>query len=91
MSVLYLAPVSFPRRLSGSEGPLEGPGTSDYPLLKLPQASPSDPFLSYPSSPPTVVLKGTGPVQNNTCFSFSEDSLFILGLKCKPSNLCSLI
>lgn len=66
-SVSYLAPVSFPRRLSGSEGPLEGPVTSDYPLLKLPLASPSDPFHSHPSSPPTVVLQGTGPVQNNTC------------------------
>ncbi|XP_056592353.1 titin homolog isoform X6 [Triplophysa dalaica] len=50
------APVSFPRRLSGSEDPLEGPVTSDCPLLTLPLASPSDPFLSRSSSPPTVVL-----------------------------------
>ncbi|XP_051539440.1 uncharacterized protein LOC127432422 isoform X4 [Myxocyprinus asiaticus] len=52
-----IAPVSFPRRLSGSEAPLEGPVTSDYPLLKLPLASPSAPFISHPSSSPTVVLK----------------------------------
>ncbi|XP_050976661.1 EH domain-binding protein 1-like protein 1 isoform X9 [Labeo rohita] len=54
------APVSFQRRLSGSEAPLEGPVTPDYPLLKLPRASPSspsDPFLSHSSSPPTVLLK----------------------------------
>ncbi|XP_043105855.1 EH domain-binding protein 1-like protein 1 isoform X12 [Puntigrus tetrazona] len=54
------APVSFQRRLSGSEAPLEGPVTSDYPLLKLPRASPSspsDPFLSHSSSPPTGLLK----------------------------------
>ncbi|XP_016348985.1 EH domain-binding protein 1-like protein 1 isoform X5 [Sinocyclocheilus anshuiensis] len=54
------APVSFQRRLSGSEAPLEGPVTSDYPLLKLPRASPSspsDPFLSHSPSPPTVLLK----------------------------------
>ncbi|XP_016093305.1 uncharacterized protein [Sinocyclocheilus grahami] len=51
------APVSFQRRLSGSEAPLEGPVTSDYPLLKLPQASPSDPFLSHSPSPPTMLLK----------------------------------
>ncbi|XP_057176773.1 EH domain-binding protein 1-like protein 1 isoform X14 [Triplophysa rosa] len=50
------APVSFPRRLSGSEGPLEGPVTSDCLLLKLPLASPSDQFLSRSSSLPTVVL-----------------------------------
>ncbi|XP_016383834.1 uncharacterized protein ehbp1l1b isoform X4 [Sinocyclocheilus rhinocerous] len=55
-----IAPVSFQRRLSGSEAPLEGPVTSDYPLLKLPRASPSspsDPFLSHSPSPPTVLLK----------------------------------
>lgn len=55
------APMSFPRRLSGSEAPLEGPATSDYPLLKLPRASlssPSDPFLSHSPSPPTVLPKG---------------------------------
>ncbi|XP_050976655.1 calponin homology domain-containing protein DDB_G0272472 isoform X4 [Labeo rohita] len=55
-----IAPVSFQRRLSGSEAPLEGPVTPDYPLLKLPRASPSspsDPFLSHSSSPPTVLLK----------------------------------
>ncbi|XP_067288597.1 EH domain-binding protein 1-like protein 1 isoform X4 [Pseudorasbora parva] len=54
------APVSFPRRLSGSEAPLESPVTSDYPLLKLPRASlssPSDPFLSHSPSPPTVLQK----------------------------------
>nr|XP_021335041.1 EH domain-binding protein 1-like protein 1 isoform X8 [Danio rerio] len=54
------APVSFPRRLSGSEGPPEGPVTSDYPLLKLPRASlssPSDPFLPQPPSPPDVLVK----------------------------------
>ncbi|XP_051763752.1 nascent polypeptide-associated complex subunit alpha, muscle-specific form isoform X10 [Ctenopharyngodon idella] len=54
------APVSFPRRLSGSEAPLEGPVTSDYPLLKLPRASissPSDPFLFHSPSPPTVLPK----------------------------------
>uniref|UniRef100_A0A8C1XAA2 EH domain binding protein 1-like 1b n=1 Tax=Cyprinus carpio TaxID=7962 RepID=A0A8C1XAA2_CYPCA len=54
------APVSFQRRLSGSEAPLEGPVTPDYPLLKLPRASPSspsDPFLSHSPSPPTVLLK----------------------------------
>ncbi|XP_048035413.1 EH domain-binding protein 1-like protein 1 isoform X8 [Megalobrama amblycephala] len=54
------APMSFPRRLSGSEAPLEGPVTSDYPLLKLPRASlssPSDPFLSHSPSPPTVLPK----------------------------------
>ncbi|XP_026129381.1 EH domain-binding protein 1-like protein 1 isoform X4 [Carassius auratus] len=54
------APVSFQRRLSGSEAPLEGPVTPDYPLLKLPQtspSSPSDPFLSHSPSPPTVLLK----------------------------------
>ncbi|XP_016085175.1 EH domain-binding protein 1-like protein 1 isoform X10 [Sinocyclocheilus grahami] len=56
------APVSFQRRLSGSEAPLEGPVTSDYPLLKLPRASPSspsNPFLSHSHSPspPTVLLK----------------------------------
>uniref|UniRef100_A0A9J8BAF1 EH domain binding protein 1-like 1b n=1 Tax=Cyprinus carpio carpio TaxID=630221 RepID=A0A9J8BAF1_CYPCA len=54
------APVSFQRRLSGSEAPLEGPTTSDYPLLKLPRASPSspsDPFLSHSPSSPTMLLK----------------------------------
>ncbi|XP_051971717.1 EH domain-binding protein 1 isoform X4 [Xyrauchen texanus] len=51
--------VSFPRRLSGSEAPLEGPVTSDYPLLKLPLASPSAPFFSQPSSSSNVVLKDT--------------------------------
>ncbi|XP_073770901.1 EH domain-binding protein 1-like protein 1 isoform X13 [Danio rerio] len=54
------APVSFPRRLSGSEGPPEGPVTSDYPLLKLPRASlssPTDPFLPQPPSPPDVLVK----------------------------------
>ncbi|XP_056322559.1 EH domain-binding protein 1-like protein 1 isoform X10 [Danio aesculapii] len=54
------APVSFPRRLSGSEGPPEGPVTSDYPLLKLPRASmssPSDPFLPQPPSLPVLPLK----------------------------------
>ncbi|XP_065114316.1 EH domain-binding protein 1-like protein 1 isoform X14 [Paramisgurnus dabryanus] len=52
------APVSFARRLSGSEGPSEGLVTSDFPLLKqLPLASPSDPFLSHTPSPPTVSLK----------------------------------
>uniref|UniRef100_A0A8C2KCB1 EH domain binding protein 1-like 1b n=1 Tax=Cyprinus carpio TaxID=7962 RepID=A0A8C2KCB1_CYPCA len=54
------APVSFQRRLSGSEAPLEGPVTPDYPLLKLPRASPSspsDPFFSHSPSPPTVLLK----------------------------------
>ncbi|KAA0703997.1 EH domain-binding protein 1-like protein 1 [Triplophysa tibetana] len=51
------APVSFPRRLSGSEDPLEGPVTSDCPQFKLPLASPSDPFISRSSFPPTVVLK----------------------------------
>ncbi|XP_065114227.1 uncharacterized protein ehbp1l1b isoform X4 [Paramisgurnus dabryanus] len=53
-----IAPVSFARRLSGSEGPSEGLVTSDFPLLKqLPLASPSDPFLSHTPSPPTVSLK----------------------------------
>ncbi|XP_042588539.1 uncharacterized protein ehbp1l1b isoform X4 [Cyprinus carpio] len=55
-----IAPVSFQRRLSGSEAPLEGPVTPDYPLLKLPRASPSspsDPFFSHSPSPPTVLLK----------------------------------
>ncbi|XP_052422516.1 microtubule-associated protein 1B isoform X2 [Carassius gibelio] len=55
-----IAPMSFQRRLSGSEAPLEGPVTPDYPLLKLPQtspSSPSDPFLSHSPSPPTVLLK----------------------------------
>nr|XP_055064401.1 mucin-2 isoform X9 [Misgurnus anguillicaudatus] len=52
------APVSFARRLSGSDGPSEGLVTSDYPLLKqLPLASPSDPFLSHTPSPPTLSLK----------------------------------
>ncbi|XP_077098724.1 EH domain-binding protein 1-like protein 1 isoform X16 [Siphateles boraxobius] len=54
------APVPFPRRLSGSEAPLEGPVTSDYPLLKLPRASlssPSDPFLSHSPYLPTVLPK----------------------------------
>ncbi|KAK2871123.1 hypothetical protein Q8A67_023650 [Cirrhinus molitorella] len=53
------APVSFQRRLSGSEAPLEGPVTPDCPLLKLPRTSPSssDPFLSHSSSSPTVLLK----------------------------------
>ncbi|XP_052464122.1 EH domain-binding protein 1-like protein 1 isoform X9 [Carassius gibelio] len=51
------APVSFQRRLSGSEAPLEGPVTSDYPLLNLPRASPSDPFLSHSPSSPTMPLK----------------------------------
>ncbi|XP_056103638.1 uncharacterized protein ehbp1l1b isoform X5 [Rhinichthys klamathensis goyatoka] len=55
-----IAPVPFPRRLSGSEAPLEGPVTSDYPLLKLPRASlssPSDPFLSHSPYLPTVLPK----------------------------------
>ncbi|XP_058644955.1 microtubule-associated protein futsch isoform X1 [Onychostoma macrolepis] len=54
------APVSFQRRLSGSDAPLEGPVTSDCPLVKLPRASPSspsDPFLCHSPSPPTVFLK----------------------------------
>ncbi|XP_026075586.1 uncharacterized protein LOC113054329 isoform X5 [Carassius auratus] len=51
------APVSFQRRLSGSEAPLEGPVTSDYPLLNLPRALPSDPFLSHSPSSPTMPLK----------------------------------
>ncbi|XP_059394946.1 EH domain-binding protein 1 isoform X5 [Carassius carassius] len=54
------APVSFQRRLSGSEASLEGPVTPDYPLLKLPRtspSSPSDPFLSHSPSPPTMLLK----------------------------------
>ncbi|XP_058644958.1 microtubule-associated protein futsch isoform X4 [Onychostoma macrolepis] len=55
-----IAPVSFQRRLSGSDAPLEGPVTSDCPLVKLPRASPSspsDPFLCHSPSPPTVFLK----------------------------------
>lgn len=58
---IIIAPVPFPRRLSGSEAPLEGPVTSDYPLLKLPRASlssPSDPFLSHSPYLPTVLPKG---------------------------------
>ncbi|KAK7120550.1 hypothetical protein R3I94_020522 [Phoxinus phoxinus] len=54
------APVPFPRRLSGSEAPLEGPVTSDYPLLKFPRASlssSSDPFLSHSPYLPTVLPK----------------------------------
>ncbi|CAM4729974.1 unnamed protein product [Leuciscus chuanchicus] len=54
------APLPFPRRLSGSEAPLEGPVTSDYPLLKLSRASlssPSDPFLSHSPYLPTVLPK----------------------------------
>ncbi|XP_050976654.1 calponin homology domain-containing protein DDB_G0272472 isoform X3 [Labeo rohita] len=68
------APVSFQRRLSGSEAPLEGPVTPDYPLLKLPRASPSspsDPFLSHSSSPPTVLLKVSTQLNEQTEVSSS--------------------
>ncbi|XP_058644959.1 microtubule-associated protein futsch isoform X5 [Onychostoma macrolepis] len=60
LSTAAPAPVSFQRRLSGSDAPLEGPVTSDCPLVKLPRASPSspsDPFLCHSPSPPTVFLK----------------------------------
>ncbi|XP_065114218.1 uncharacterized protein ehbp1l1b isoform X3 [Paramisgurnus dabryanus] len=75
------APVSFARRLSGSEGPSEGLVTSDFPLLKqLPLASPSDPFLSHTPSPPTVSLKGPAHLNEQKmavstpyfCTSFTE-------------------
>nr|XP_055064395.1 EH domain-binding protein 1 isoform X3 [Misgurnus anguillicaudatus] len=75
------APVSFARRLSGSDGPSEGLVTSDYPLLKqLPLASPSDPFLSHTPSPPTLSLKGPAHLNEQKmavstpyfCTSFTE-------------------
>ncbi|XP_073770926.1 EH domain-binding protein 1-like protein 1 isoform X40 [Danio rerio] len=73
------APVSFPRRLSGSEGPPEGPVTSDYPLLKLPRASlssPTDPFLPQPPSPPDVLVKDL-PRELNTLTEEDQTNPFL--------------
>uniref|UniRef100_A0A9J7YPF4 EH domain binding protein 1-like 1b n=1 Tax=Cyprinus carpio carpio TaxID=630221 RepID=A0A9J7YPF4_CYPCA len=76
------APVSFQRRLSGSEAPLEGPTTSDYPLLKLPRASPSspsDPFLSHSPSSPTMLLKEI-PRELNTLTEEDQTNPFLQDL-----------
>uniref|UniRef100_A0A8C1J1T2 EH domain binding protein 1-like 1b n=1 Tax=Cyprinus carpio TaxID=7962 RepID=A0A8C1J1T2_CYPCA len=75
-------PVSFRRRLSGSEAPLEGPTTSDYPLLKLPRASPSspsDPFLSHSPSSPTMLLKEI-PRELNTLTEEDQTNPFLQDL-----------
>ncbi|XP_026075582.1 uncharacterized protein LOC113054329 isoform X1 [Carassius auratus] len=73
------APVSFQRRLSGSEAPLEGPVTSDYPLLNLPRALPSDPFLSHSPSSPTMPLKVSTQL-NEQMMAFSSSPFFSIPL-----------